>query len=164
MLRRGQKVVDLGCWPGGWLQVASAQVGPKGRVVGIDRALIDPPLELDNVETLEGDLMDPSVAVVIKQRLGGPADVLLSDAAPKLTGIRDRDRALEEELLAGVEALLEPLLGARGDLLLKILESPEAQEALRRIRPRFESARSVKVSATRKGSSERYLLARGFGG
>ena len=104
-------MVDLGCWPGGWLQVASAQVGPKGRVVGIDRAPIDPPLELDNVEALEGDLMDPSSAAIIKQHLGGSADVLLSDAAPKLTGIRDRDRALEEELLAGVEMFAREIPG-----------------------------------------------------
>jgi 23S rRNA (uridine2552-2'-O)-methyltransferase len=157
-------VLDLGCWPGGWLQVAAQAVGPKGYVVGVDRAAIDPPLDLANVATIEGDLADPSVSEQLKELLGGLADVLLSDAAPKLTGIRDRDRALEEEVLLGVEALLEPLLRPKGDLLLKLLEGPEAQESVRRIRQRFASAKSVKVSATRKGSSERYLLARGFQG
>lgn len=157
-------MLDLGCWPGGWLQVAAQAVGPQGHVVGVDRAAIDPPLDLANVVTIEGDLADPSVSEQLKELLGGLADVLLSDAAPKLTGIRDRDRALEEEVLLGVEALLEPLLRPKGDLLLKLLEGPEAQESVRRIRQRFASAKSVKVSATRKGSSERYLLARGFQG
>lgn len=157
-------MVDLGCWPGSWLQLASQEVGPTGLVLGIDRVALDPPLKLANVVTLEGDLTDPTVAVRLLDCLGGPADVVLSDAAPKLTGIRDRDRALEEELLCGVEALLETLLRPQGDLLLKLLEGPEAQEAVRRVRERFAHARGIKVSATRKGSSERYLLARGFRG
>ena len=91
-----------------------------------------------------------------------PQNGKLSDAAPKLTGIRDRDRAAEEDLLCAVEALLPALLRPDGDLLLKILEGPEAQEVDRRIRKLFASAKTVKVRATRKGSSERYLLARKF--
>ena len=94
--------------------------------------------------------------------LAGRADVLLSDAAPKLTGVRDRDRALEEELLLGVNEALGGLLQEGGSLLLKVLQGPEAQELERRIRSRFESAKQVKTAATRKGSTERYLLARGF--
>lgn len=164
LLRKGQRVLDLGCWPGGWLQVASRAVGPTGRVVGVDRAAINPPLELPNVMTLELDLTNSALPALLKEHLGGMPAVILSDAAPKLTGIRDRDRALEEELLLGIEALLESLLPREGDLLLKILEGPEAQEAARRIRTRFSRVKGVKVSATRKGSSERYLLARGFRG
>ena len=156
--------MDLGCWPGGWLQRAAADVGPTGRIAGIDRAAIDPPLSLPNVVALEGDLADPGTRARLLETLGGPADVVLSDAAPKLTGIRDRDRAAEEDLLCAVEALLPGLLRPGGDLLLKILEGPEAQEIDRRIRRRFRRAKTVKVRATRKGSSERYLLARDFDG
>ena len=127
-------------------------MGPRGRIVGIDRAAIEPPLSLSNVVALEGDLADPETRARLLDALGGPADVVLSDAAPKLTGIRDRDRAAEEDLLCAVEALLPGLLRPGGDLLLKILEGPEAR------------AKTVKVRATRKGSSERYLLARAFEG
>ncbi len=155
-------MADLGCWPGGWLQRAAADVGSSGRVVGIDRAPVDPPLALPNVVALEGDLGDSGTAARLVEALGGVADVVLSDAAPKLTGIRDRDRAAEEDLLCAVEALLPALLRPGGDLLLKILEGPEAQEVDRRIRKLFASAKTVKVRATRKGSSERYLLARKF--
>jgi 23S rRNA (uridine2552-2'-O)-methyltransferase len=87
---------------------------------------------------------------------------VLCDAAPKLTGVRDVDRAAEERLLEAVEALLPRLLAPGGDLLLKILEGPEAQRIEHRIRQSFTSARTAKSTATRKGSSERYLVARGY--
>jgi 23S rRNA (uridine2552-2'-O)-methyltransferase len=92
------------------------------------------------------------------------ADLVLCDAAPKTTGIRDVDRAAEERLLESVEALLPQLLRPGGDLLLKILEGPEAQRIDRRIRLSFSRARTTRSRATRKGSSERYLVARGYRG
>ena len=93
LLHPGARVADLGCWPGGWMQVAARLVGPSGRVVGVDRAEIDPPLELANARALCADLEDPGVAELLLEALGGPADVVLCDAAPKLTGIRASDRA-----------------------------------------------------------------------
>jgi len=155
-------VADLGCWPGGWLQVAARAVGPTGRVVGVDLVALDPPLEESNAVSLVGDLADPAILARITEELGGPADLVLSDAAPKLTGIRDRDRANEERLLEAIESVLPRLLRAGGCLLVKILEGPEAQQIEKRIRARFESAKSLKTAATRKGSTERYLLARGW--
>ena len=162
LLRSGQKVLDLGCWPGGWLQVAAGLVGTRGRVVGIDKAVLDEPLPESQVVVLEGDLEAADTAERLLEALGGPADVVLSDAAPKLTGVRDTDRANEERLLEAVEALLPALLRPGGDLLLKILEGPEAQQIEKRLRRRFERAKTVKPQASRKGTTERYLLARGF--
>jgi 23S rRNA (uridine2552-2'-O)-methyltransferase len=164
LLRRGQRVVDLGCWPGGWLQVAADAVGPSGRVVGVDLAAIDPPLKNENVVALCGDLSEGRVEEEILAALGGAADVLLSDAAPKLTGVRAVDRAREEALLEAVEARVPRLLRPGGTLLLKILEGPEAQAVERRIRAGFERAKTVRVSASRRGTTERYLLARGYRG
>jgi 23S rRNA (uridine2552-2'-O)-methyltransferase len=164
LLRAGQRVVDLGCWPGGWLQVASAAVGPRGRVAGVDRAEIEPALGNENVVSICGDLTEPRVWKDILEVLGGPADVVLCDAAPKLTGVRATDCAREEALLEGVEAALPTLLQPGGSLLLKILEGPDAQRVERRIRERFERARGLKPSASRKGTTERYLLARGYRG
>jgi len=164
LLRPGQKVVDLGCWPGGWLQVAAEAVGPNGRVVGVDRAAIDPPLENENVIAFCADLTQPGVAKELIERLGGLADVVLSDAAPKLSGIRAADQAREGALLEGVEALLGGLLRAGGSLLVKILEGPEAARVDRRLRGEFETAKSLTTGASRRGSSERYLLGRGYKG
>jgi 23S rRNA (uridine2552-2'-O)-methyltransferase len=154
-------VVDLGCWPGGWLQVAARCVGHSGRVVGVDVTPLDP-LHLDRVVFLQADLTDPDLGPRLVEAAGGPADVVLSDAAPKLTGIRATDRAHEEQLLAAIERLLPAILRRGGDLLLKVLESPEAQEAMQRVRVRFDRATSLRPSASRKGTSERYLLARGY--
>lgn len=163
LLARGQRVVDLGCWPGGWMQVAAQTVGPRGLVVGVDLAAIEPALKNENVIAYCGDLGDPALAAKLLADLGGSADVLLCDAAPKLTGVRATDRAREELLLESVEALIPQLLKRDGDILLKILEGPEAAQIDRRIRKAFGRAKTVKPTSSRKGSTERYLLARGFG-
>jgi 23S rRNA (uridine2552-2'-O)-methyltransferase len=163
VLSRGDRVVDLGCWPGGWLQVAAQLVGPRGRVAGVDLAEIDPPLELANVVAIQGDLSEAAVSKEILDALGGElCDVLLCDAAPKLTGVKATDRAREEALLEAVEALIPLLLRPGGSLILKILEGPEAQAIERRIRGGFEKAKATRPDSSRKGTSERYLVARGY--
>jgi 23S rRNA (uridine2552-2'-O)-methyltransferase len=162
LLRPGDRVVDLGCWPGGWLQVAAEAVGPSGRVVGVDLAAIAPPISFETVIAFQADLAEPGVAARILDALGGPADAVLSDAAPKLTGIRATDRAHEEALLEAIEALLPALLRPGGTLVAKLLEGPEAQAVAKRLQERFASARITKSQATRKGSSEKYLIARDF--
>jgi 23S rRNA (uridine2552-2'-O)-methyltransferase len=157
-------VADLGCWPGGWLQVAGEAVGGKGRVVGVDTAAIEPPLAIANVVAFTGDLADPSISQQILAELGGPADVVLSDAAPKLTGIRDADRAREEALLDALEARIPELLRPGGHALVKLLDCPEAAAFKKRLARRFGGAQLTTTEATRKGSTERYLILRGFRG
>ena len=134
------------------------------RVASIDVHLAETqPLEIANAIALNGDFSREEVRAEILARLGGKAaDTVLSDAAPKLTGVRDRDRAEEESLLEAVEASLPTLLRPGGTLLLKILESPEAQGVDKRLRACFGQARTLKPRATRKGSAERYLLARDY--
>jgi 23S rRNA (uridine2552-2'-O)-methyltransferase len=155
-------VVDLGCWPGGWLQVAAAAVGPAGRVVGVDLAPLDPPLDLVNVFAFSGDFSEAPVLEAILEQLGGPAQVLLSDAAPKLTGVRATDRAREEALLEAIERALPRLLAPGGALLVKLLDCPESAGFVKRLRAGFDSARELRPEASRKGSSERYLVAKGY--
>jgi 23S rRNA (uridine2552-2'-O)-methyltransferase len=164
LFRPGQRVADLGCWPGGWLQVASRAVGPKGRVVGIDLAALEPPLENENVIALVGDVSQAADLAAVLDALGGPADVLLSDAAPKLTGVRATDRAREEALLEAIEAAVPRLLTAGGSLLLKILDGPEAEAVVRRLRASFERSRALKPEASRRGTSERYWVGHGYRG
>ena len=164
VLRRGQRVIDLGCWPGGWLQVAAELVGPKGRVVGVDIAEIDPPLGLANVFAFSGDLSEPSVLEAVVEAAGGPADAVLSDAAPKLTGVRATDRAREEALLEAIEAALPRLLRAGGSAVVKLMEGPEAQAVEKRLRVVFGKSRSLRPEASRKGTTERYWLGTGYRG
>ena len=164
LLRRGMRVVDLGCWPGGWLQVAAARVGLEGRVGGVDLAAVEPPLSLANVFAVCGDVSDPSTIATLLEQLGGPCELLLSDAAPKLTGIRATDRAREEVLLEAIARAYPQLLARGGTLLVKLLECPEAHAFELGVRKRFEATKVVKPKASRKGTTERYLLARGFAG
>jgi 23S rRNA (uridine2552-2'-O)-methyltransferase len=96
--------------------------------------------------------------------LGRRADVLLCDAAPKITGVRASDRAREEALLGSVEMALAELLRAGGLALVKLLDCPEAQVFEGRVRRSFSQARKVRPKASRKGSSETYLLARSYRG
>ncbi len=164
LLRPGQKVVDLGCWPGSWLQVAAREVGAAGRVVGVDLAEIAPPLDEANVVALRADLADPATVLLVLDALGARAHVLLCDAAPKLSGVRPTDRANEERLLEAIEGWIPELLRPGGDLLLKILEGPEALAIDRRIRSGFARAKTLRPRASPRGTAERYLLARDFRG
>lgn len=157
-------MVELGCWPGGWLQVAAAAVGADGRVVGIDRTPLEEPWPAPQVAFVQADLADPDAAGRILAVLGRKADVLLCDAAPKLTGVRATDRANEAVLLAAVSDLMPRLLRPGGHFVAKLLESPEANRAAKALGGAFERVGVHGLRATRKGSAERYLLGRGFRG
>jgi 23S rRNA U2552 (ribose-2'-O)-methylase RlmE/FtsJ len=131
-------------------------------VVGVDVAEIELPQRNENVIAFTGDLADPATSQEILARLGGSADVVLCDAAPKLTGVRATDRAREEALLEAVEARLPELLRPGGSAVCKLLDCPEADRFRTRLAARFGQSRVLRPQATRKGSSERYLLLRDF--
>ncbi len=155
----GQTVVDLGCWPGAWLQVASQRVGAGGRVVGVD--LVETQgFGADNVVIMVGDAADPKVRCAVREAVGGRADVVLSDMAPKLTGVRATDSAREEALVAIAVDIARELLGPRGKLLVKLFSSVEASMT-RCLRQEFATVTPFRPASTRKGSSEIYALAYG---
>lgn len=137
-------------------------IGAQGSLVGVDLAAIDPPLELANVTTLTLDLAAADTAERILEALGGPADVVLCDAAPKLTGIRAADRAKEEALLEAISELFPKILLPGGSLIAKLLECPEAQAIERSWRQRFRERKITKPDASRKGTTERYFIGTGF--
>lgn len=159
LIRRGDHVVDLGAWPGGWLQVASELVGPSGVVVGVDLVAIEP-LGLTNVVTLVGDAGDAAVQEQIREHSRGRIDVVLSDMAPKLSGIRDRDIARSEALAEAAVGVAAALLGPGGRLLMKVFSGADA-EALRLARGAFAAVKLTKPEASRRESAEMYLIASG---
>lgn len=162
LLRPGTVVVDLGAWPGGWLQVATERVGPTGRVVGVDLVPIDP-LPYPQVETLQGDIRDATLLAQVRERLGRAADVVLSDAAPKLTGVRARDEAQCDELSDAILGALPALLSRGGAFVMKTFMRNDA--ALRgRVTPSFDRCQLARPPSSRQGSSECYLVAAGFRG
>lgn len=163
LMRRGDRVLDLGAWPGGWTQVAAECVGETGRVVAIDLVPLAP-LPQPWVRLFCADLRDENVRRQIAEAIGGKADLLLSDMAPKLSGIRDRDEAMAAELarlaLGAARALLRP----GGRLLLKLFDGSETRELIAELRKSFTTVSSIRPEATRKGSAELYALASGYRG
>lgn len=161
LLRRGQAVVDLGAWPGGWLQVAAELVGPTGKVVGIDLAAIDA-LPAPHVTIVQCDVTSAECIARVQEALRRSADVVLSDLAPKLTGIAPRDAARSSELAEATRAVAEAILGVGGTLVMKTLGGQEGEATRTALRAAFTSVRQMGLDATRKGSSELYLVATGF--
>ena len=162
-VQRGDRVIDLGAWPGGWLQVAAAAVGPAGRVVGIDLVRLDP-LPESNVHVIHGDVNDPACRQAVLDALGGPADAVLSDMAPKLSGVRETDEARAADLsrlaLRSCTRLLEP----GGALFLKTFMNADRPAFMAELRAAFENVQTSRPEATRKGSAETYVLATGYKG
>jgi 23S rRNA (uridine2552-2'-O)-methyltransferase len=160
LLRRGDHVVDLGAAPGAWLQVASELVGPHGRVVGLDIVSI-PALPASNATCIVADVGDPDAPAMVLSALGRQPTVVLSDMAPKLTGIRPRDEAQCAELQQAALDFAVVTLAPGGRFLMKVMSGTDAAAAAR---PHFETAKLTRPEATRKGSAEYYLVATGFRG
>lgn len=159
-LRSGNRVIDLGSWPGGWVQVAAQAVGTSGRVLGIDLVRLDP-LPLANVTLVQGDVTDPAQQQSLLSALGRPADVVLSDMAPKLSGVREADDARVAALCQTALVCCGPLLKPDGVLFLKAFMSEGYQPFVAALRSAFKTVKASRPAATRKGSAEVYLLATG---
>jgi 23S rRNA (uridine2552-2'-O)-methyltransferase len=161
LLRPGDAVVDLGAAPGGWLQVAAKAVGPNGKVIGVDLQAIKPFNER-NIALLEGDVTAAGMQAKIKELIGAPADSILSDLAPKLSGIRDADMARCLDLNRTALQVAVELLRPRGSLLIKSFISEDLQIFTQELKQYFSSVQRTKPEATRQGSSEFYFYAKGF--
>ena len=156
------RIIDLGCAPGGWLVILGAAVGGSGRVIGIDVMPcrnFGPP-----VETIVADIRDPGLPGRLNDLLGAPADLVTSDLAPKLTGIRDHDDARFEELIESAIAIACRTLKPGGTMIAKLFMSSAFKQTLARFEERYSGVEVTKVKATRPGSSELYVIARGFRG
>ena len=163
LLRRGDHVVDLGAWPGGWLQVVVERIGADGRAVGVDVVPIDP-LPAANVDSMSGDVRDPAVVRAVRERLGRAADLVLSDLAPKLTGVAATDEARQSELGTAVLAALPDLLRPHGRLVMKVFMGPDQPALLARLQTLFDEVRTTRAEATRRGSAELYAVCTGYRG
>jgi len=162
VLRHGDHVVDLGCAPGAWLQVAADLAGPHGRVVGVDLAKVAP--ASSTTIFVQADVLDPATPERVLAALGRRPTVVLSDMAPKLTGIRPRDEARCAELSAAALRFAVTTLAPEGRLVVKVLTGIDTAELVATARERFLTCKLTRPEATRKGSTECYLVATGFRG
>ena len=163
ILRRGYKVLDLGSAPGGWVQVALNSVGKEGFVYGVDRVRFEMP-ERDNLLIVIANIEDGSEIQKVVGAVRKKVDVVLSDMAPKLSGIRDADNARLIELAEIGLLLCRKLLKEGGAFLLKTFQSNEINEFRSKLKMEFEKITMIVPLATRRASSETYILARGFKG
>ena len=159
LLRRGQRVLDLGCHPGSWLQWISRRVGPRGLVVGVD---LKPPVMAlpGNARFVAGDLL--SLEAERLRALAPGYHLVLSDAAPATTGVVLRDVAASLELAERVLDLALALLSPGGGLVVKVYYGEGAEELVRRVKAAFRQGRTFRPRATRGGSRETYLVGLGL--
>ncbi|ABI57318.1 23S rRNA (uridine(2552)-2'-O)-methyltransferase RlmE [Alkalilimnicola ehrlichii MLHE-1] len=161
LIRPGMTVVDLGAAPGGWCQVAAELVGDRGAVFALD---ILPMEALPGVHVIQGDFTEEAPLQALLQALEGrPVDLVLSDMAPNLSGVRvvDQPRAmyLAELALDFAGQVLQP----GGDFLTKVFHGEGLDDYRRDLQRQFSKVITRKPRASRARSRESYLLARGFG-
>ena len=161
LLAPGRRVLDLGCAPGGWTQVAVERAGPRGAIVGID---INPTEPIPGATVLQGDFTDPATEAQIRAALGGSADLVLSDMAAPATGHAATDHlrivALAEDAFAFAEAILKP----GGAFVAKVFQGGAAGDLLAALKRAFAEVRHAKPPASRAESAETYVVAKGFRG
>jgi len=164
LLRPRQRVIDLGCAPGGWTQVAVERVGSnKGRgiVVGVDLA---PTAALPGAVILLGDVRDPAVSAALENALAGAADVILSDMAPATTGHASTDHVRIVALAEDAFDLASQMLKPGGAFVAKVFQGGAEGELLASLKRGFAQLRHAKPPASRTESAETYVVATGFRG
>ena len=160
LLKPGTALVDLGCAPGGWCQVALERMKGQGRIVGIDLLEM---VGLNGVDFLQGDFTEESTLTELVKRLNGrKADLVLSDMAPNITGVIVSDQAriyyLAELALEFAAQWLQP----DGVFLVKVFQGTGFEDYMKQMRETFKSVVVRKPKASRDSSREVYLLGRGL--
>ncbi len=160
VMKKGDAVLDLGAAPGSWLQVESSFVGADGLVVGLDILPVKA-LSLPNVIVKQADIREVDVATLLAET-GRPAfDVITSDIAPNLSGIRDVDNANIYDLYRAVVNVLERGLRKGGNFVIKLFFSPDFKDMAKDLKPMFTKIATFKPAASRDVSAEVYLVALG---
>ncbi len=160
LCRSGHVVLDLGSSPGGWSQLVAPMVGPAGKVVAVDML---PMAELAGVRFILGDATEDDVLSEIQNALEGrQVDLVLSDMAPNLTGIRSVDEARSVSLAELALQVSQNLLRTGGSMLIKLFQHNDTEQFIREARAQFTTLSRRKPAASRSQSREFYLVASGF--
>lgn len=163
LIKEGYSVVDLGAAPGGWSQVALEKVGEDGKVIGVDLNKIKP-FEEENFYGVVGDFTKIEVQNSIIELLGGKTKVLISDASPKLSGIKNLDQLRSMDLVNVVIDIADNILDDKGNLVMKVFQGAEYRTMLVDLKKKFRKVKTTKPPSSRKKSSEMYVVGLGFKG
>ncbi|MCK9580983.1 MAG: RlmE family RNA methyltransferase [Methanoregula sp.] len=156
IIRRDDNIVDLGAAPGSWLQVLRTLT--DARVVGID---LNPIAHLDGVETLEGDLNDKEIQEQVKSMLG-IVNVVVCDAAPKISGHKSYDQARIIELNEQALSFACKVLKHGGNFAVKSFQGTDFPELYADTKQHFHAVKTLSTKSSRKGSTELYIIAKNF--
>jgi 23S rRNA (uridine2552-2'-O)-methyltransferase len=158
ILRPGGRVLDLGAAPGGWSQIAAREVGPKGFVLGVDLEAI--PALPPPAQTWVADAFSPELLERLRSEGRAPYDAVLSDLAPKTSGVRSADEARSLELAERALGLSLSVLKPSGWFVVKVFMGGDFESFVRRCRQAFREVKIVRPEASvARGSKEVYLVA-----
>lgn len=160
LMRRGDRVLDLGAAPGGWTQVARELVGEVGFVLGIDLARMEE-LAFDNVRTLQGDFTEKGTSLKIKE-LMPQADIVISDASPDISGVWDIDQFRSVELCKGALKICREVLNPGGNFLVKVFQGEDVVDFVSEVKVNFSYTKTTKPKASRSRSAEVYIIGKGY--
>ena len=158
IIRPGFKVLDLGAAPGGWSQVAREIVGDTGLVVAVDIQEMDP---IKGVHIIQGDIREESTIRAIRA-ISPYYNVVISDMSPNLSGIYSIDHMRSIELAEAAYNVAKIVLKPRGNFLVKVFQGEEFKNFLDKLRASFEYVKPHSPPASRKSSSEIYVICRGY--
>lgn len=159
IFRDGDRVVDLGAAPGGWLQVAKERVGDGGYVIGVD---LRPIRSLPGIVTITGDITDDSTMKRLLDLFNGRANVILSDMAPNIGGHYSTDHARSVDLCMYAVDVCDRILKKGGKLVMKVFYGDMFNDLKKELDVRFSSVRVHSPDASRPTSSEVYVICKGF--
>ena len=160
LLKGADRIVDLGIAPGGWSQVAR-KVRPKANVVGIDLLETEP---IEGVTIFQMDFMDDEAPRVLEDALGGKSDLVMSDMAANTVGHKQTDHLRTMGLVEAAAWFAIENLDKGGTFLAKVLAGGTDKDLLDLLKKHFKTVKHAKPPASRKGSSEWYVIAQGFKG
>tara|TARA_B100001996_G_C18604611_1_gene571286 strand:- start:8 stop:760 length:753 start_codon:yes stop_codon:yes gene_type:complete len=156
IIRKGDSVLDVGCHPGGWTQVAVEEVGENGFVLGVDLLSTSP---IEGATVLIGDISEKSTLEQISELLGDRIlNTVISDISPKLTGRYDTDQAISLELSTLVMDTAMLILTPGGNFVTKIFQGTGIEGLMKAAKQRFSNVQRYAPTASRKSSSETYLV------
>ena len=156
----GFNVLDLGCAPGGWTQVASQLVGNHGKVMGIDSSYVE---DIPGAELLRANIEDESLVDEILEFFERKLDALICDLSPNITGAWSVDHAKQISLNYSCAKIMDKVLGYKGNALFKVFDGEFSNEFRDYLKKKFAKVKLTKPKASRKQSSELYFVCLGYG-
>lgn len=157
----GFYVLDLGCAPGGWMQVARQLVGNTGKVMGVDVSYVE---EIMGTHIVKSSIEDESVIDEVLDYFGRKVNSVICDISPQVTGNWSVDHAVQISLNYSAGKIMKEVLAKKGNALFKVFDGPYSNEFYQFMKKKFHKVKMTKPKASRKPSSELYCICLGFKG